>query len=258
MTSARGPVDADTLFRGWVEIWPLSCEAGFFRAPMSDVDRRLSKSGIGDSRVEFDSLRSAVANIPQQFDMGSRWAWYLASSTNSEWTLILSSRCPYPELGEFMVARADHDVRCDYVGIGWLAQSPETVGELRSAPAGAQFIDFRRSSRLLRKQDGRDTRFIQVSEQDSGWEFSASGPVRPYEDLERYSARRKADRLTRSTIGSYLRAAGVPVDDEWLDQPTTVLLEAGGGSAPDAYSDIAQLRQNFGYPPSGVPQTLTR
>lgn len=57
-------------------------------------------------------------------------------------------------------------------------------------------------------------REISASATDGRWEWHTSGEPLPFEDVERYSARRIRDRFDRSTLLDYLNALGIPAGDD--------------------------------------------
>jgi hypothetical protein len=57
-------------------------------------------------------------------------------------------------------------------------------------------------------------RTIAAHAEDGRWSWNASGPLQPFELPERYSARRKRDRLDRPLLVRYLEAIGLRVDDD--------------------------------------------
>ena len=57
-------------------------------------------------------------------------------------------------------------------------------------------------------------RVIFASAMDGRWEWHTSGEPLPFEDVERYSARRIRDRFDRTMLLGYLNALGIPADDD--------------------------------------------
>lgn len=57
-------------------------------------------------------------------------------------------------------------------------------------------------------------RTIAAHAEDGQWSWHASGALQPFERPERYTARRKRDRLDRPLLVSYLEALGIRVDDD--------------------------------------------
>ena len=56
-------------------------------------------------------------------------------------------------------------------------------------------------------------RTISAYAADGRWSWHESGEVQPFERVDRYAARRKADRLDRDLLVGYLDALGIRVDD---------------------------------------------
>jgi len=63
-------------------------------------------------------------------------------------------------------------------------------------------------------------RSLSATAADSRWEWYESGTPFPFEQTERYSARRKRDRFDRPMLLEYLSALGVPVEDDAYGQAT--------------------------------------
>jgi hypothetical protein len=57
-------------------------------------------------------------------------------------------------------------------------------------------------------------REISASANGGRWEWHTSGTPLPFEDLDRYSARKIRDRFDRSMLLDYLNALGIPADDD--------------------------------------------
>lgn len=56
-------------------------------------------------------------------------------------------------------------------------------------------------------------RTIDVGCYEGGWQFQATGPIKPYEQTESYLARKKRDRFTPELLAAYCRAEGIEVFD---------------------------------------------
>jgi hypothetical protein len=57
-------------------------------------------------------------------------------------------------------------------------------------------------------------RTIAAHAEDRHWSWHESGKPMPFEQPERYRARRRRDRLDRVLLAEYLQAMGIAVDDE--------------------------------------------
>jgi hypothetical protein len=72
-------------------------------------------------------------------------------------------------------------------------------------------------------------RCVDVGCYEDGWEFTAKGPVLPFEHTERYRARRIRDRFTPEMLQSYCRALGIDVFNADFYGPEFVLFEPTKG-----------------------------
>jgi hypothetical protein len=105
-------------------------------------------------------------------------------------------------------------------------------------------------------QSERSVALVEGESSSSRYHFEAFGPVQPWEEPERYTARRKRDRITPELIARYCRALGIDVFD--LDfyagpsvfvertnfdlwQPTPEVLRAHAVPGPPA-PDLAKRR----------------
>jgi hypothetical protein len=57
-------------------------------------------------------------------------------------------------------------------------------------------------------------RSVSATATDGRWEWYESGAPFPFEETERYAARRKRDRFDRPMLLRYLAELGIPVDDD--------------------------------------------
>lgn len=77
-------------------------------------------------------------------------------------------------------------------------------------------------------QSGENVRVVHVLDDGDRWDFYSQGPVQPYERVECYEKRRKAERLTSDMVLEYLHAAGAaafPVEWAALPRLEGVVLE---------------------------------
>jgi hypothetical protein len=68
-------------------------------------------------------------------------------------------------------------------------------------------------------------RALSATATDGRWEWFESGQPFPFERPERYTARRKRDRLDRQLLLEYLDALGIPADDDDAYGPALLLQE---------------------------------
>jgi hypothetical protein len=241
---------------GGIRYWPLTARVGLLRAPLDKVVRSCQpwKGGRGSfyTTTRHDSVDGAlVAHAPFPFPVEK--AVLAIDAGRGEWTAVVNTGFPVGDVIGYLQARARLDLRCEFVGVEW---APHTG----VVSANAQFVHYRPAKRLFGSEPPPgDLRWVQASEQDEGWEFDASGPVREYEELDRYTARRRAHRLGYDMLGRYLNAVGVPVDaEDWLGGPVAVAVKPPRGEAASSWSSVPELRRLCGYPEDRIPTELVR
>lgn len=67
-------------------------------------------------------------------------------------------------------------------------------------------------------------RSISLTEDDGRWRFDTDGTVQPFEDTERYSARKVVDRFTESMLVEYCSALGLQSFDPAFYRPGDAVL----------------------------------
>jgi hypothetical protein len=241
---------------GGIRYWPLTARVGLLRAPLDKVVRSSQpwKGGRGSfyTTTRHDCLDGALtAHAPLPYLVET--AELAIGAGNGEWTAVVNTGFPIGDVIGYLQARARLDLRCEFVGVEW---APHT-GDVS---ANAQFTHYRPAKRLFGSEPPPgDLRWVQASEQDDGWDFSESGPPRDFEEPDRYTARRKADRLPYEVLRRYLAAVGVPVDDGgWLSGPVAVAVKPPVREATSSWSSAAELRRLCGYPEDRIPTELVR
>lgn len=76
---------------------------------------------------------------------------------------------------------------------------------------------------------------------DSGWQFEEFGDPLPFEQLERYKLRKKADRLNPEILRDYGAALGVPFWDESAYGDQVVQIEEGSSLGVDSEKSFKQI-----------------
>ncbi|MGH3932606.1 MAG: hypothetical protein ACRDTF_21830, partial [Pseudonocardiaceae bacterium] len=144
---------------------------------------------------------------------------------------------------------------CEFVAVEWLPRSTKSL-------AGATFVHYKPSEsglKLFNRPRRMDQRWVQTSDQDGRWEFNASGDPRPFEELDIYQVRRKAERLPLDLLGRYLAAVGIPVDHEgWLTGRVTAAIRELSPGNEEQWSSMVELRRLCGYPEDRIPTDLVR
>jgi hypothetical protein len=81
---------------------------------------------------------------------------------------------------------------------------------------------------------------------DGRWGWSQSGDPFPFEDLDRYQARRKRDRFDRALLLRYLEALGIPADDDAYGDGVIVQQRADWHhERPPRVVTLAEARADF-------------
>jgi hypothetical protein len=81
------------------------------------------------------------------------------------------------------------------------------------------------------------------------WQWVESGQPQPFEDLSRYGARRKRDRLDRALLVQYLEAIGIPADDD--DAYGEGVLVQGIYDWSRRTQSLSEARRELGLPEQG-------
>ncbi len=247
-------------FVGGPALWPINGGVGLFRAPYRRTLAKLEFLGKpGVVRREYPSMAAAIDGVTAEHSLADDRVRFLAGTGDDAWTAVFVSNFPLTDVTGYWLARARLEVHCDYLSYQWIPTGSPAVPATDRPQGCASFLDYRYVRRLLGgRPDPADKRSIQTSEQGARWDFDMVGPARPYEEPEHYDRRRKADRLPLDVIESYLAACGIPVGrTDWLTGPVTAAIEPGRGAHRD-WKTLADLRAVLGYPPDGIPSSLTQ
>jgi hypothetical protein len=150
------------------------------------------------------------AALPAMLPFQAPWARMLVAACG-EWTAVVNNSlhggdgtAPGPMLSHAMGVRlavAGHSPR---YGPGHAQTQLELMG-----PSGVPPLMYIRS--------------ISATAEDGRWLWEADGDVLDFEAVDRYSARRVKDRFDRDLLLTYLRALGIPADDDAAYGPATLL-----------------------------------
>jgi len=77
-------------------------------------------------------------------------------------------------------------------------------------------------------------RYVGVTTDDAGWEFSANGPVQPFEETLEYSAHRVRDRFTPEMLERYCSALGIDLFNPAFYGPNAVTVINKCSLPPDS------------------------
>src|SRR5262245_23934910 len=219
---------------------PLTFEWGFIEAPLDTVVagyRRWQRKILHRVRVtQFDLPLAHALKQLDPLDRGSSRVLFISS--RSAWTACFDNGVRGGNPATF-VGELAQQLKCRGVAVGCI---PNTLSRRDAAKPGTwgglKFTLFAPEKRDLLNIE----RSVSVINDVGGWEFNAIGTVQPFEDVERYTARKIADRLTPGMIDDYCRALGINLFEEdfyggpgaltyarlWLlpKGPTTTLAEA--------------------------------
>jgi hypothetical protein len=191
---------------------PLTFEWGFIEAPLDTVSagyRRWQRKIL--HRVRVAQFNLPLADALKQLDPLDRGsARVLFISTRSSWTACFDNGVRGGNPATFAGELAQQ-LKCRGVAVGCIpntlsrhdAAKPGTWGGLKFtlfAPEKRDFLNIERS--------------VSIINDVGGWEFNSIGAVQPFEHVDRYAARRIADRLTSGMLEEYCRALGIDLFDQ--------------------------------------------
>jgi hypothetical protein len=88
-------------------------------------------------------------------------------------------------------------------------------------------------------------RSVAVTNDVSGWEFSADGEIQPYEKVENYRKRKAVGRFTVEMLESYCRALGIEVFDARFYGGQCLVLHTVRTTPPGATMSISEARSHL-------------
>ena len=194
-------------FETW---WPVTYDFGLIRAPVETVldmrHRAYLDDGQGDCRREdvTGSLEACLRRL-EPLSFVHRKEMYLA--TDFGWTAFFQNgtRGSDPFLPMMQSSRALGVTAMRICITPARATWPAVIWEVYDTEeAGGNANGYRRS--------------IAAANDGGRWIFHMSGAPFPFEDLDRYTAKRKRDRFPPDLLRDYLREMGIPAiaDDCFL------------------------------------------
>lgn len=134
---------------------------------------------------------------------------YLITETRSNWNAIFSNGLRVNDVFS-PVSYLPEVLRSRGITVSWIPDYSKTkredaiqiYGAASFALYGAEQTDWLNRIRA-----------VSIANDVSGWTFSASGEVQPYEETDLYKKRRIADRLTSEMLERYCRALGIELFD---------------------------------------------
>ena len=160
--------------------------------------------------VKVDAIDLPLAEALRQLeplDMGAQRVLFL--STSGPWTACFDNGAkggnPSTIVGELSQRMKIRGLACACIP-NTLARrdgaKPGTWGAVKFAlfaPEKRDFLNVERS--------------VSVANDVGGWQFHSMGKVQPFEQIDRYAAKRVADRLTPELLEDYCRAFGIDLFD---------------------------------------------
>jgi len=232
----------DEVFADW---WPLGQSMVLVRAPFREATRAMRNQADEWSRrvgatYRFDWLR--VSCIDEWFRCVEEFtivpSMHCALPTNTDWTVMWcnSFLCAgHPPLAHCLTE----------------SQQLETIHfystDRNSTQLAGTHFTYRKptGSGELTKRD------VYCCNQGSRWDFRQEGEPLPEEDLERYSARRKRDRLCEESLMALLERLGV---QPWLEstyefRSKLLRMTDKRSRPPSERFTFRQVRERAGGPP---------
>ena len=204
----------------FVDQWrPLTSSFALVKAPLKTAVDRFATWHSTTARFPGQTgLRQEIINTPfpsalRTLEPFNRGDWrHLFVPTDSDWTLVVNSNLPAPDLSSLAYVFAD-----DY-GLTTLVvrDQPHTL-DTRTDKGRYGIFEF-----ALYSPSGtgpsRIERMVRLLRELSAWEFLEIGEPLPFEHVERYKARRKTDRLDEALIIEYLGHMGAwPFNEKFYD-----------------------------------------
>jgi hypothetical protein len=191
---------------------PLTFNWGFLEAPVDAV----SSAYVRWQRTILQSVKVTPVNLPladalrqlEPLDTGSQRVLFL--STKERWTACFDNGAAGGNPSTF-VGELSEQMRCRGVACGcipntltrrdvWKLGTWGAVKFTLFAPEKRDFLNIERS--------------VSVSHDVRGWDFNSIGRMQDFEQVERYAARKIADRFTPELLEEYCRALGINLFDE--------------------------------------------
>lgn len=177
--------------------------AQFSEAFMQWQDRLDAKFG---TRTERNSFRAPLSESLLSLEpLTTPLDRYLLTETRSGWSAIFSNglrgndvTSPISYLPKLLKCRGLEVTSVPDRSKGYPKDTLRIYGNVKFALYGPNETDW--LNRI---------RYISVSNDVSGWEFTATGEVQPYEQTENYRKRSIVDRFTPEMLESYCAALGI-------------------------------------------------
>jgi len=191
---------------------PLTFSWGFLEAPVEAVNNSYvswQKKILQSCKVEAINLSLADAlRKLEPLDTGSQRVLFL--STKSNWTACFDNGAKGGNPSTFVGELAER-LKCRGVACGAVPNTLTKSDRGKLGTWGAvKFTLFAPEPRQRLNID----RSVSVINDVRGWKFDSLGTVQPFEQVERYGAKRIAERFTPEMLEAYCRALGIELFDE--------------------------------------------
>ncbi len=212
---------------------PITSTAGFWEAPLEEVEatlyqwshslnRRTSKLALADPFPEIlhrlEPLTIPLLQRELLIGTASSWTAYFNNSLSGTDAFgPVSHLCQLLKCRGAIVSCAPHTIRFkDGKADGG------RFGIIRFELYGAEQTEWLNCIRS-----------VCLASDIGGWTFQAAGQVQPFEQVERYAARRKTDRFTAEMLEEYCLALGIRYFDPGYYQGGSILFEANRPMPPE-------------------------
>ena len=224
---------------------PLTFNSGFLEAPLDVVGRAYARW----QRMILHRVKAVPVDLPladalrqlEPLDTGSQRVLFL--STQGRWTACFDNGAMGGNPSTFVGVLAER-VRCRGVACGCIpatltrrdAGKPGTWGAVKFTLFGAEKRDFLNIERS-----------VSVINDVRGWEFKTIGKVQDFEQVERYEAKRVADRFTPEMLAEYCRSLGINLFDEHFYGGSGLITHSSPWFLPKPGTiTLAQARKQLG------------
>ena len=195
---------------------PVTDSFGFLRAPLAGLtdffDRWLN--GLGPTNQ--NRIRCDLATALQRLGKGAA-SRVLLAETPSDWVAVFVDR------KDSFHSEVCHPARaypCRGLCVRWYEHT------IDQDPRHGQYGAVTFQTLADHPTDGFNVeRTVDVGCYEDGWRFTASGPVLPFEQTERYGARQVRDRFTPELLEAYCRALGIELFNADFYGPAFVLFQ---------------------------------
>ena len=191
---------------------PLTFSWGFLEAPVEAVNNSYlswQKKILHSVKVEAInlSLADALRGL-EPLDTGSQRVLFL--STKGNWTACFDNGAKGGNASTFVGELAER-LKCRGVTCGAVPNTLTKSDRGKLGTWGAvKFTLFAPEPRQRLNID----RSVSVINDVRGWKFDTLGTVQPFEQVDRYAAKRIAERFTPEMLEEYCRALGIELFDE--------------------------------------------